>query len=76
MTEPSVIEMSGSDHSKAYVEIVNMINMANFHRRMCADPDCGVTLYHAKNTALRLIPHCWPTERADAVLKITNARWT
>ncbi len=76
MTKPSVVEVSGSDHSRAYAEIINLINMVNVHRSFCADADCGVTLFHAKNTALRLVPHCWPNERADAILKITGARWT
>lgn len=70
-----VLEVSGSNHSKAYAEIINLINMANNHREFCNNEHCGVQLYHAKNTAMRLLAHCWVTEKEDAVLKIQATRW-
>lgn len=61
-------------HSQAYMEIINLINLANDHRSKC-DESCHVSLHLLKFTVDRLIKSVWSNERQDIILKITETKW-
>ena len=56
-----------SSCSRAYAELHNLKNAADFHKEHCQQSDCNVTLLSLKWTAHRLITHVWSTEKKAAI---------
>lgn len=49
-------------HSFAYIELINLRNIAKHHKEICNDPNCGISLYTLRNTAQRLVKAVWSNE--------------
>jgi hypothetical protein len=62
--------------SPALAELITLINAATWHKQHCADPECGVALYHLGLTAKRLVLHCWMSERMRARRLIAATDWS
>lgn len=60
------------NHSTAYCEIINLLNLAEHHRQFC-DGSCAASLYLVQRTARRLLAYTWPNERQDIILKIQHS---
>lgn len=75
MTCPNELAFNmGSNHSEAYAEILNLINIANHHREHCTE-ECAVSLHLLKMTAMQRLKHTFNHEKQDAILKITETNW-
>ena len=52
--------------SDALTELQNLRQLTDQHKDACHDPECGVSVYIARSTALRLAHLVHETEKADA----------
>lgn len=68
-------ELLVTNVSSAYVEITNIINVANWHREHCHE-NCNIALYQLGMTCKRLLAHTWYKERAELERLIKETKWS
>lgn len=61
--------------SHAYLEIMNLTNLAKEHRVRC-DGDCNIMLHTLRETCVnRILPYVWAQESKAAVEMIESVNW-
>lgn len=61
--------------SEAYALILNLRNAADFHKRHCDEPACGVSLMQLKNAARVIYAHQWMSHAERCAVNKLMAEW-
>jgi hypothetical protein len=75
-TELRIFQAMRGNHSLAYAEIMNLMELVRHHQASCNnDAECRVSIYLVRRTIEKMMYKLYLQEKQDVILKITEMKW-